>query len=354
MEHNEFYKIETYSVAENQENAFIEQMRNQMSHHVMPLGVWPLFEVKALKLKDNKSYLFIGIDVLIVDGGSLSILGNEILEFYKNPQKQLPSIQINIRDYMTCYGRIKKSKQYLIDQKYWKGKIKDIFPAPSFQYKITPNEVTIPKFSRMTHEFTAAEWSLLQNVGKKIGVSPVAMICEIYAEVLAYWSNQPCFTINFTAFNRYPCHPDVDLMIGDFTSVLLIKLDMRENDAYEERVKKLQNEINNALEHRLYDGIEIIRELSKNNPQKAEPLMPFVFTSMLYGGRFPWNDFGKVKYSLSQTPQVYLDCQAVSTDNSIIINWDYVEQLFDKETINIMFEQMINMINYLITEMEVN
>lgn len=116
-------------------------------------------------------------------------------------------------------------------------KIKDIFPAPSFQYKITPNEVTIPKFSRMTHEFTAAEWSLLQNVGKKIGVSPVAMICEIYAEVLAYWSNQPCFTINFTAFNRYPCHPDVDLMIGDFTSVLLIKLDMRENDAYEERVK---------------------------------------------------------------------------------------------------------------------
>ena len=44
----------------------------------------------------------------------------------------------------------------------------------------------------------------------------------------------------------------------------------------------------------------------------------------------------------------------VSTDNSIIINWDYVEQLFDKETINIMFEQMINMINYLITEMEVN
>lgn len=348
------YKIETYSVAENQENAFIEQMRNQMSHHVMPLGVWPLFEVKALKLKDNKSYLFIGIDVLIVDGGSLSILGNEILEFYKNPQKQLPSIQINIRDYMTCYGRIKKSKQYLIDQKYWKGKIKDIFPAPSFQYKITPNEVTIPKFSRMTHEFTAAEWSLLQNVGKKIGVSPVAMICEIYAEVLAYWSNQPCFTINFTAFNRYPCHPDVDLMIGDFTSVLLIKLDMRENDAYEERVKKLQNEINNALEHRLYDGIEIIRELSKNNPQKAEPLMPFVFTSMLYGGRFPWNDFGKVKYSLSQTPQVYLDCQAVSTDNSIIINWDYVEQLFDKETINIMFEQMINMINYLITEMEVN
>ena len=206
----------------------------------------------------------------------------------------------------------------------------------------------------MTHEFTATEWSLLQNVGKKIGVSPVAMICEIYAEVLAYWSNQPCFTINFTAFNRYPCHPDVDLMIGDFTSVLLIKLDMRENDAYEERVKKLQNEINNALEHRLYDGIEIIRELSKNNPQKAEPLMPFVFTSMLYGGRFPWNDFGKVKYSLSQTPQVYLDCQAVSTDNSIIINWDYVEQLFDKETINIMFEQMINMINYLITEMEVN
>lgn len=100
--------------------------------------------------------------------------------------------------------------------------------------------------------------------------------------------------------------------------------------------------------------LKLLENYLTNNPQKAEPLMPFVFTSMLYGGRFPWNDFGKVKYSLSQTPQVYLDCQAVSTDNSIIINWDYVEQLFDKETINIMFEQMINMINYLITEMEVN
>ena len=48
----------------------------------------------------------------------------------------------------------------------------------------------------------------------------------------------------------------------------------------------------------------------------------------------PWDKLGKTIMGLSQTPQVYLDHQAGEMGGELVINWDYVSEIFDQDMIN--------------------
>jgi acyl transferase domain-containing protein len=350
------YRIKIYDASNNSDcerEKMVLNKRRELSQHVLPLGQWPMFEVEAFRLSDHSAYIFIGIDVLIADGGSLAILGNEILAFYNEPECSLPKPQINMRDYVVTLMKLKENELYERDKAFWLAKMTTLPPAPIFQYRTELSEIGIPTFCRMSHSFSSKEWEVLQQISRKVGISAVSLLCGAYAEVLSYWTNQPQFTINFTIFNRYPWHRDVELVLGDFTSVMLIGIDMEREQSFMERARSLQMSINEALEHRHYDGVELIRNIASQKLNQPGPIMPFVFTSMLYGMKYPWDEIGEIKYGVSQTPQVYLDCQAISTNKGMMINWDYVEDIFEQSKLEDMFRQYIDVIQYLIgSEME--
>ena len=70
-----------------------------------------------------------------------------------------------------------------------------------------------------------------------------------------------------------------------------------------------------AIENRYVNGIEIVKEISDENSNKA--VFPVVFTSMLRSGSDTDNEIYypenmKEVYALSQTPQVSLDHQYIT------------------------------------------
>ncbi|MBE6050850.1 MAG: hypothetical protein E7214_09435 [Clostridium sp.] len=347
------FKIDVIDISnldENEKNRVIEEERDKMSHHVFKADQWPLIGVTALKLSEEKNYLYIGFDMLIADGSSLQIIGSDWMRYYKDLNANLPPLDITFRDYMIGLQKFKKSKIYENDKKYWLSKLEDFPKAPKLVYKVDPEEIEKPHFTRISKVYNRQDWKKLKEVAKKINVSPSSLLCTAFAEVLAYWSNQYRFAINFTVFNRYPFHKDVEKIVGDFTSVMLIDINLKSEDSFFERVKNVQNEVLSALEHRHYDGVEFIRKIAIRDDKIGKPVMPIVFTSMLFNGESdPWSEFGEAKMGLSQTPQVYLDHQAGEIGGKLVINWDYVNELFDKDVINDMFDEYIEIINYLIT-----
>ncbi|WP_277406995.1 AMP-binding protein [Lacrimispora xylanisolvens] len=50
-------------------------------------------------------------------------------------------------------------------------------------------------------------------------------------------------------------------------------------------------------------------------------------------------NMGKLVYSVSQTSQVYLDCQVMTGSDGLSITWDYAQQLFDPVMMERMFER---------------
>ncbi len=285
--------------------------RDRMSHFFFNPENWTLFEVKSFKLSDDTQYICLGFDLLIGDAASIRLIGEELMAYYQNPELKLSELEFTFRDYILALEDLKKSEIYQNDREYWLSKLDDFPSAPALPYKCNPSEITKPHFNRQRKVFTKDEWASLKKIAKQKNLTPSAVLSTAYAEVLAFWSNQPKLAFNLTIFNRFPFHQDVNQVIGDFTSVVLLGIDLKADQTFWDNAREVQKTLIEGLEHRHYDGVEFIREIGKRNNSGTQANMPFIFTSMLFGteseSETPF--LGEVKMNISQTSQVFIDNQ---------------------------------------------
>ena len=333
--------------SDGQKDRIIKE-RERMSHYMFDPKKWPLVELKVFKLSEDTNYLFLGLDMLIADGASIQIFMNELVKYCEHPEETPEKISLTFRDYMMAYKEFKKSETYKKDKVFWLSKIEDFPTAPSLPLAKDPSLISKPKFRRLSRSFEKIEWEKFRKKAKENNLTPSAVLCAAYASVLGLWSNQSSLALNLTVFNRYPFHPDVNKIIGDFTSVLLLDVNLKSGDTFLECAKSLQETLLDALEHRHYEGVEFIREISKHRNLGTRAAMPIVFTSLLLSDRQDderQKSLGSIKNVVSQTPQVFIDHQASDLNGILTLSWDYVEELFDKRDIEAMFEQYVHTVS---------
>ncbi|WP_446098030.1 amino acid adenylation domain-containing protein [Bacillus velezensis] len=325
---------------EDQQKRILEK-RNHRSHFVFQQDHWPLFELSAFILGEKKNYLFLDIDLLIADGGSLLILIQEIMDYYEKPNMEIEPLTFQFSDYVRALESFRESSAYQKAQDYWQAKIEDFPYAPQLPLVCEPEFIERPIFQRMEKSLTTHEWNVVKGLAAQYGVTPSVFLCTIYAEVLGKWSNQSRMALNLTLFNRQSFHPDVMKLIGDFTSVLLLDIDLSVHSAFWERASMVQDILFEAVDHRFYSGVDVIRNIASKREMTSKAIMPIVFTSMLFD-KSEFTDvlpkLGKIKYGISQTPQVFLDFQVTERDGQLMMTWDYAKDLFDEDMISAMFE----------------
>ena len=178
------------------------------------------------------------------------------------------------------------------------------------------------------------------------------MLLAAFSEVLTTWSKSPQFTINLTLFNRLPLHPDVEKVVGDFTSSTLLEVDNRGQDSFTNRCIKIQEQLWQDLNHRYVSGIDILRELARNRASNTGALMPVVFTSTLAQKDLESNSttrpgLAQTVYSVSQTSQVYLDHQVGEIEGELVFNWDAIAELFPDGVLDDMFTAYCDLLEQL-------
>src|SRR2546427_3462979 len=115
---------------------------------------------------------------------------------------------------------------------YWRARLPELPPAPELPLAANPDFITHPEFVRRRHLLPATQWSRLKQRAAEINVTPTVVLLTVFSEVLARWSKHPRFTVSLTSFNRLPLHPDIDKLIGDFTSLILLEIDADANASF--------------------------------------------------------------------------------------------------------------------------
>lgn len=347
--------IDISMLSEKEKEEKILFYRDSMSHTMIDTEKWPLFQFKALKLSEEKYYLHLGIDVMIADGASFYIFGREILHYYNNPNDKLSNFDFRFRDYLKSLENFKSSPIYERDKKYWTGKLEDFPKAVQLPLKKNLKEVKKPQFKRLSTLLNKEMLNKLKKVGKKQGLTPSAILCYVYSKILSYFSNESRFAMNLTLFNRYPFFENINNFIGDFTSTIILDIDLQSEKDFWKQAKVVQNILIEGVEHRSYDGIDFLKDLAKQNKLNVEAIMPVIFTCALFEeDQKGWEELGEFKWALSQTPQVYLDNQIMIINGELSIVWDYVEEVFHKNTIEEMFKVYTNLINQICNEEEIS
>ncbi|MFI2652336.1 amino acid adenylation domain-containing protein [Micromonospora fulviviridis] len=305
---------------DDQVAAAVEAVRDEMSHREYEPARWPLFELRVTR-GARRSVLHVSVDFLIADYLSIQRLLVELHQLYAHPDASLPPVDITFRDYVLTERRLRDGGRYERDRAYWWDRIDQLPPAPELP---TRPESATGRFERRQSTLDPAAWAAFRRHAASRGLTPSAAVLAAYAEVIGRWSRRPRFTLNLTLLNRQQLHEQVPHLVGDFTTVSLLACDTTPEAPFHRRAAALAAQLFDDMDHRLCSGVTVLRELARRRGREAA-LMPVVFTSTIGLGEA---DGGEFEYGISQTPQVWIDCQAVERAGGLVLTWDVRDGVF--------------------------
>jgi epothilone synthetase B len=328
--------------------------REELSHQVVSAEEWPGFDLRATLLDRGRTRVHLSVDMLHVDGGSLMILLDEWLQLYHHGAAELPPLELSFRDYVLGEIGQRDSEQYRRSVAYWQDRVRVLPPPPALPVKpVVPDPALRHRFQRRSTTLPAEVWQRLKSRGSRSGLTSSGLLLSAYADVLACWSKDDAFTVNVTLFNRLPLHPQVNSILGDFTSMVLVEIPAAAGQPFAERAGTVQRQLWEGLEHRTVSGIRVLRDLARLRPPADGPLMPVVFSMLdltAQGFRPPLaalRTLGEVVYSITQTPQVWLDHQVWEEDGTVVLIWESVEDLFPPGLLDDMFAAYVRFLRQL-------
>ncbi|RVU23860.1 amino acid adenylation domain-containing protein [Streptomyces antnestii] len=349
------------SASEEEAERTLQDIRDEMSHHVYTAADWPLFDIRHTRLAGHDR-LHISLDLLMVDLASLTLLFSEWSALCQDPDLELPPIDVTFRSYALALEGGSQALRHRKALDYWTSRAETLAPPPDLPLAKSPVSVHKPRFTHREFHLPEDRWKQLQERCEERGLTPTAVLATIFSEVLATWSGTRRFTLNLTLFNRLPLllsqtesgkrtvHPHLRRVVGDFTSICLLEMDATSGRPLGERVDATQTQLQKDLRHRQVSALQTLRERRRLGLQSGFETMPVVFTSGL-GTAADVSDsmdyFGDISYRVSQTPQVWLDHQVVDITGSLDLTWDCVEELFPEGLLDDMFATYCDMVSRL-------
>lgn len=323
---------------------FIEQNRSELSHKLYSSASFPFFTIKCMESGLNQYYLFFSLDLLIADGLSVFQLFDQWRCLYEDSNYSLEDMSDRLIFINQSYHEEKASVRYNKGKEYWLREMNVLPEAPELH--LNSEQLLESDFQRLEYSFSENEYLCMNAIAGKLGLSLNTVFLALYASVLQRWSANKEFTLNMTTFKR-PRKEQYLSVIGDFTSTSLIKTNIDPKVSLQANVQKLQRTINESFRYSSFEGVEVLRELAKKSNRSSQ--MPYVFTSMLFD--FPnFDSLFKLHYWISETPQVYLDCQLKLINGELNVSWDYLSRIFEPSLIAAMFTGFIHSLRALQSE----
>ncbi|MFI6042494.1 amino acid adenylation domain-containing protein [Nocardia sp. NPDC051321] len=327
--------------------AELRELRSELGCRIPDLASWPLLEVRAVEYGRGRVRLGFSFDYIVLDALSIVRFFVELDQLYRHPESHLPPIGVSFRDYVL--SAVPSEAEHAVAQRYWSEVAKRLPPAPQLPLRVDPATVRGARFSRRETRVPRQQWDSITRKAREHGLTPATVLATAYAEVLAAWCGRDELTLTLTLFNRRPVHPDIELVFGDFTSLLLIGHRAQPGESLADTARRFQETTWAGMNHSAVSAIEVLRELARNE-QLPVSSMPVVFTSALGISdelvelSFP---FGELIWGVSQTPQVWLDNQVMIRGGELVVNWDAADELFCDGVLDAMFAAYLRLLSQL-------
>lgn len=327
------YKVQKINGNRNCEDQ-IKKIRNKLSHKIYNIGDNPLYTIQILG--ENDEYrVFVSIDLLIADGLSLYQFCHEIQHYIDNSDDNGSDRMEDVIYISKYYENKRVSNRYFKARDYYLNNLETIYSAPQLNYKKNSNrkiQFDHLEFTLDKHLFKEIQ---LRSKNEQLGITEILL--NVYSMVLGKWSRDNKMSINVTTFLR-PRNKKYYTVIGDYTTSMLVQTNVNKDSDFVTETKKMNHSIVHAYKNSLFEVPEIIQEMSKLNPATS---MPIVFTSMLFDNSDLWTENFKCDYLISQTSNVYLDCQVKKNGEELNITWDFNSDILENIQVKMMFNEYV-------------
>ncbi|MFJ6292029.1 amino acid adenylation domain-containing protein [Streptomyces griseoviridis] len=331
--------------------ARLEEIRHTASHARLDVAAGEVSRVRLSLLPGGATRLHVDVDMLAADALSYRVLLSDLAALYLHPETPLPAIRTSYPEYLAERREVRRlSREQSRD--WWARRVPELPTAPELPLVPEAERADPTRVTRRHHWLPPEEKRRLADRAHRHGLTPAMAVATAFAEVLAAWSGQQRFLLNVPMFDRRGSHPDVDLLVGDFTSSVLLDVDLTERATFTEHARRLQDRMHTDAAHADYSGVEVLRDLTRHHGEQV--LAPVVFTSALNLGELfdtgVTRSFGRPAWIVSQGPQVLLDAQVTEVDGGLLVNWDVREDAFPDTLVDAMFAAFHGLVTRLGTD----
>lgn len=337
------YDLRDHGLADAQ--ARLDEIRDEKSHQIMHGEV---LQISLSLLPDGRTRLHVDLDMQAADAVSYRNFMSDLAEYYGGGT--LPDLGYTYREYRAALtDTVSETEE---DRKWWAERIPTLPEGPALPLVPRSEQADPRRGTRRVHIIDVTTRDAFYAAAHRRGITPAMAVAASYAGTLARWSTNRRFLLNLPMFGREQFHPDVDKLVGDFTSSLMLDVDLTDAHTPISRARVLQETLHATARHSSYSGLSVLRDLTRHHGTPV--LAPIVYTSALglgdlFAGKVT-EFFGRPVWTISQGPQVLLDAQATPVAEGLMINWDTREDAFRPGVADAMFAYHIAELERLATD----
>ncbi|MBO0132029.1 condensation domain-containing protein [Agrobacterium burrii] len=335
--------------------AHLDDMRATFSHQALDIENGEVMSMALTLLPDGATRLHLDVDMIAADAVSYRILLDDFAAIYASPSAKLPSLRLTYRDYLKD-SKSGTEEQNRLAAEAWQKRMNSLPGAPILPEVVDASpENTAPKVARRHLWLSPERKQRLTETARQNGVTVAMTVATVLSEVVGKWSATDHFLLNVPMFNRSANHPDIDRIVGDFSSSVMLEIDLRKPLAFVDRVRSLQSRMHADAAHASYTGLDVLRDLSRQRGETV--LAPVVFTSAIGLGELfspaVTTVVGRPVWVISQGPQVLLDAQITEFEDGLLVNWDTREDALVPGVVDDMFNLFEHMLHNVVDNPEV-
>ncbi|ONM50498.1 non-ribosomal peptide synthetase [Nocardia donostiensis] len=326
-------------------DAALEELRERKTHQRLAIEDGQVVDITLTLRGPESTRLHLDVDMLAGDAMSYRVLISDLADLYHGAT--LPEPGYSYRRYRT--ERQTDTEARRRDREWWQQRLPELPGAPELPTVPVADRAEPHRTVRYNHWLEPEAKQRLLAAAHERGITPAMALAAVFAETIGGWSAQSRFLLNIPLFQREPVHSDIDRVIGDFTSSIMLDVDVTENLSVADRARALQRSMHDSGAHTAYSGLEVLRDLGRH---RGEPVLaPVVYTSALNLGELfadrVTETFGEPVWIISQGPQVLLDAQVTEVRGGLLLNWDVRESAFPQGLIDAMFARYTEVIQRL-------
>jgi mycobactin phenyloxazoline synthetase len=335
-EHPPVTLVDLRDLGEQQVEAELESLRQRRSHQLLDIEAGQVFDVGLTLHPDGRGRIHLDVDMVAADARSYRVLLADLARCYAQDTDLGDASEYTFARYLAKH-EVATAAAAERDRRWWSERLEDLPGAP--ELPMDPKAGDPGRTGRHARWLPPEVRDRLAERARRHGVTLAMALATAYAEVIGGWSAQSRFLLNVPLFDREPLHPDIGDLVGDFTSSVLLDVDLRERAGFTDRARRLQAQLHERAEHAAFSGVHLLRELTRARGEQV--VAPVVYTSALGLGELfdadVLREFGEPVWIISQGPQVVLDAQVTELHGGVLVNWDVRENLLMPGVADAMF-----------------
>lgn len=328
-----------------------EALREVSYMRPFDLSQAPLLRVGLVNMEDKTHKLFIEMHHIITDGFSLTIFFKELQALYEG--KILPELPIQYKDYSEWMNQERRQEIEKTQARFWLDVFKE--PAPTLELPTDQKRQDKLDLSGeiLSFEMNAQQTVALRSFSLKQEATLFQVLVSIYNVFLMKITGQEDIVVGTPVSGRN--YPDLENAMGMFVNTLCLRNYPQPNLSFSAFVRDVKQRSMDVFEHQEYPFEKLVNEVVVDRQYNRNPLfntMIALQNTDLYQMKFLG---GNVRLSTEHEHFVMFDLnmQIYELEDKLIIDWEYVTQLFTAETMDNFQRYFMEIIDVVIQNSEV-